>query len=1269
MRTQLCRLRPACRLLFLLLAVLVGAGSASALTLSTTKPKIGEPIHVLDPVAGRHYSVFWINLDGPRADPCAVITGYELLEVNDLRHYGTCFVNDDGTFQVVELGEDLLANYTDSIQHPSYVTKQTVVVKGWLFEFVMTAQGLSVPRGEMGHTALTATLSTGTANPVTFDLIGLPDGVRGAASPEACTPTCTVTISFDVAARAAPGGYPITVIANGIGAPSQSATFTLTVLAGGLTRFRIEAGAGGDIGTQKAGQAFPIRVTAQNADYSDNTSFTGTVDLSTTAGAVTPAVSGSFVNGVRTENVVVTMPGTGRTLSASSTGATASGTSNGFTVLDGGPVTTIVSYPVSPSNNPSPSFTFSASEPGTTFECKLDAAAWTPCTSPLGYTSVPDGTHTFQVRGTTNGYTESAPPSVTWQLDTTAPDTGLDSAPPVSTYVTSAMFLFSATESGSTFQCRMDGAVFAPCVSPVTIGSVAYGRHTFEVRATDPAGNVDVSAAGHTWTVERRPLAITALDRSKAYGDEVTFSGTEFSVAGLQSGDSVSGVALASTGAAASAPAGTHAIVPSAAQGSGLSNYVISYVSGTLTVGKAASATRVVCADATYTGAAVESCTASASGGGGLNQVLPVSYVNNLNAGTASASASFAGDANHDGTTASATFVIAKTASVATVVCTDATYTGAAIESCTASVSGSGGLNQALAVTYANNREVGTASANASFPGDGNYTASTAAATFTVNPGSLDHFLVEAAAGGPIGARTAGTPFTVRVVAQDAYNNTVTAFNAPATLTSTGALAGGPVTTPAFVGGVLTSQSITITGAGTVALTATATGKTGTSATFLVNPGAAHHLAFGVQPTNISAGKPMSPAVAVRIVDAYNNLVANDNTTTVSLSIGANPGGAVLTNGGARAAVNGVATFSGVALDKAGTNYTLTANSPSTPVLIGDTSAPFTITANLTLTVSVSAMSFGNVPLATASATRTVTLSNTSTNAIPLTSITTGNSDFAVTTDTCAGAVPAKVGTTNGTCSLTVTLTPTSIGPRTGTLTAFSGDAGAPSVSLSGTGTYVLAASVSAVEFGNVPVASASLARTVTLTNANGIAIPLTSVAPDNGEFAIAANTCGGSVPARSGTTNGTCSLTLKLTPAAIGGRAATLTIVNGATNTPVISLSGTGTLLLAASVSAVDFGYVTVGTASTARTVTLTNVNGIAIPLASVATGNLEFAITANTCGTAVPAKAGTTNGSCTLTLKLTPVAAGTRTATLTIVSGATNPLAVSLAGTGTTP
>ena len=63
--------------------------------------------------------------------------------------------------------------------------------------------------------------------------------------------------------------------------------------------------------------------------------------------------------------------------------------------------------------------------------------------------------------------------------------------------------------------------------------------------------------------------------------------------------------------------------------------------------------------------------------------------------------------------------------------------------------------------------------------------------SFTVNPGALRNFLVEAAGGGAIGTQTAGSSFNVRVTARDANNNTVTGFTGTVDITSTGTLSAG----------------------------------------------------------------------------------------------------------------------------------------------------------------------------------------------------------------------------------------------------------------------------------------------------------------------------------------------------------------------------------------------------------------------------------------------------------------------------------------------
>lgn len=86
--------------------------------------------------------------------------------------------------------------------------------------------------------------------------------------------------------------------------------------------------------------------------------------------------------------------------------------------------------------------------------------------------------------------------------DATPPETMIDSGPSGTVSLTSATFSFSATEAGSSFECRLDGAAFTPCTSPTSYSGLADGSHTFGVRATDPAGNTDPTPASRTWTID-----------------------------------------------------------------------------------------------------------------------------------------------------------------------------------------------------------------------------------------------------------------------------------------------------------------------------------------------------------------------------------------------------------------------------------------------------------------------------------------------------------------------------------------------------------------------------------------------------------------------------------------------------------------------------------------------------------------------------------------------------------------------------------------------
>jgi hypothetical protein len=162
------------------------------------------------------------------------------------------------------------------------------------------------------------------------------------------------------------------------------------------------------------------------------------------------------------------------------------------------PTVTIDAKPSNPSNVASATFAFSANRPST-FECKLDTAAFESCTSPKPYTGLGDGSHTFEVKATSaNAETGSA--TYTWTVDTTAPTAAITGQPALLSNDNTPSFAFSANESGSTFTCRVDAAARS-CSSGVVWSRLADGLHTFGVKATDPVGNTGAEAV-YTWTID-----------------------------------------------------------------------------------------------------------------------------------------------------------------------------------------------------------------------------------------------------------------------------------------------------------------------------------------------------------------------------------------------------------------------------------------------------------------------------------------------------------------------------------------------------------------------------------------------------------------------------------------------------------------------------------------------------------------------------------------------------------------------------------------------
>jgi hypothetical protein len=113
-------------------------------------------------------------------------------------------------------------------------------------------------------------------------------------------------------------------------------------------------------------------------------------------------------------------------------------------------------------------------------------------------------------------------------------------------------------------------------------------------------------------------------------------------------------------------------------------------------------------------------------------------------------------------------------------------------------------------------------------------------------------------------------------------------------------------------------------------------------------------LAFAASPGTTRAGQPLG-LVKVAIVDSTGTPVAGADTILVTIAIKNNPGRGTLAGTDTAHARNGVATFSDLRIDQAGTAYTLTASGGSLPP---GTSAPFDVmpppptTGDLTVTTT-----------------------------------------------------------------------------------------------------------------------------------------------------------------------------------------------------------------------------------------------------------------------------------------------------------------------------
>jgi hypothetical protein len=274
-------------------------------------------------------------------------------------------------------------------------------------------------------------------------------------------------------------------------------------------------------------------------------------------------------------------------------------------------------------------------------------------------------------------------------------------------------------------------------------------------------------------------------------------------------------------------------------------------------------------------------------------------------------------------------------------------------------------------------------------------------------------------------------------------------------------------------------------------------------------------------------------------------------------------------------------------------------------------------------------LQFPSQAVAVASQSQTLLLRNMGSASLSIASITTAG-DFSETDD-CATSVPAA-----GSCTLSVTFTPASLGVRNGAIVIEDNAAGSPHrVSLSGTAIGAsITFSPTVVSFASQQIGTSSTAQTVTLTNSGNAALTISSMQLI-GDYAQT-NNCPGSLNAAA-----SCTISITFTPTVAGARNGALTITDNASSSPQsVNLTAVGS----------DF---VLGSSPTSATVKAGSTASYSLTI-SPQGGSFSSAVRL-TCGT-LPAKA-----TCTFTpSSLTPGGNSVRSTLAISTTGSTAQAAV---------
>ncbi|MGH2960565.1 MAG: Ig-like domain-containing protein [Solirubrobacterales bacterium] len=200
------------------------------------------------------------------------------------------------------------------------------------------------------------------------------------------------------------------------------------------------------------------------------------------------------------------------------------------------PDVTIGSVP--PTNAQTGTFSFDADGPALRLQCKLDAAAFDDCVSPVPLSGLTVGPHSFSVRAIGLDNSVGTPATYNWTIDITKPAVPTVVTPPDNLLTNNAAPTFSGTAEPFAYVPVFDGSTQIANPQASVDGSWAFtpaaaltdGTHLWRVRAVDAAGNRSDFTALRSLRIDTQapaaPVIVNPADAAKVTTRTPSFSGT-----------------------------------------------------------------------------------------------------------------------------------------------------------------------------------------------------------------------------------------------------------------------------------------------------------------------------------------------------------------------------------------------------------------------------------------------------------------------------------------------------------------------------------------------------------------------------------------------------------------------------------------------------------------------------------------------------------------------------------------------------------------------